>query len=214
MITSRAFFLAGIMAAAATQAADLDFDKTFTVAGEARQLHYRATYSAGGSAHQVAIWRDRDLRLKRRTDDQLETHVFKPKNQSEWQMVVLDLPRKIRTDIDRSNLYRIGHFTDWFSMSHALARPTGAYRLTALSAAPGSEAALSACRWYALERAGVLNHVCWSSQWRLPLLITDASGKTQWKVTAVSKSALPAAAFALNDAGFVHNDANADIQTD
>ena len=214
MITSRAFLLAGIMVAAGSQAADLDFDKTFQTTGEARQLHYRATYAVDGTAHQVEVWRDGDQRLKRRTDDKLETHVFKRAKQTEWQMVVLDLPRKIRTDIDRSNLYRIGHFTDWFSMSHALARPIGAYRLTALSAAPGNEQALSACRWYALERNSVLSHVCWSGQWRLPLLITDAAGKTQWKVTAASKHALPAAAFALNDAGFVHNDANADIQTD
>ncbi len=214
MIDTRAFLLAGIMAAAGSQAADLDFDQTFNIKGEARQLNYRATYVVDGRQHQVEIWRDRDLRLKRRTDDKLETHVFKPAKQAEWRMVVLDLPRKIRTDIDRTNLYRIGHFTDWFSMSHALARPTGSYLLTALKTAPSGEKPLSACRWYALNRGGTVSNICWSTELRLPLLIADGGGAVQWRVTAASKQALPATAFALNDAGFVHNDANADIKTD
>lgn len=214
MITPRAFFLAGILAAAGTQAADLDFDKTFNAKGEVRQVNYRATYVVGNAQHQVEIWRDRDVRLKRRTDDKLETHVFKPAGQTEWQMVVLDVQRKIRTDIERTNLLRIGHFSDWFSMSHALTKPTGPYSLTPLAVAPGSDKALSNCRWYALQRGTTVSNICWSAQWRLPLLIADANGKTQWRVTAVSKSVLPAATFAVNDAGFVHNNANADINSD
>lgn len=214
MMRSLAFFLAGIAAAASTQAADLDFDKTFSGKGEARQLHYRASYIVDGKAHQVDVWRDGALRLKRRTDDTLETHVFKPAKENEWRMVVLDLPRKIRTDIDRSNLYRIGHFTDWFSLAHALARPSGAYTLTALASAPAADQPLSACRWYALQRGAAVSHICWSTALRLPLLITDAAGNTQWKVTSASTQAFPAAAFAVNDAGFVRNNANADIQSD
>ncbi|MBA5607787.1 hypothetical protein H3H36_20745 [Duganella sp. FT3S] len=214
MIVTRAFLLAGIMAAAGSQAADLDFDKTFSSKGEARQLHYSATYLAEGRTHAVQVWRDGEQRLKRRTDDKLETHIFKPAGQTEWQMVVLDLPRQIRTDIERTNLYRIGHFTDWFSMAHALTRPTGPYRLTALKQAPVADAPLGPCRWYALDRAGTVSNVCWSGQLRLPLLIADGGGKTLWRVTSASTAALPRAAFALNDAGFVHNNANADIQTD
>ena len=214
MMISRAFLLAGILAAASTQAASLDFDKTFNSRGEARQLHYRASYSVDGKAHQVDVWRDGEQRLKRRTDDTLETVIFKPARENEWRMVVLDLPRKIRTDIDRSNLYRIGHFTDWFSLAHALARPSGAYTLTALAAAPAQDQPLSACRWYALRRGAAVSHICWSTALRLPLLITDAAGQTQWKVTSASAQPLPATAFALNDAGFVHNNANADIQSD
>jgi len=202
------------MSAAVAGAADLDFDKTFNAKGEAAQLNFSATYSAHGAEHQVEIWRDRDQRLKRRTDGKLETYIFKPKKQDEWRMVVLDLPRRIRTDIDRSNLYRIGHFTDWFSMSHALTRPSGSYLLAELKTAPSSAKPLSACRWYALNRSGVVSNICWSSELRLPLLITDGGGILQWRVTAASKQTLPATAFAINDAGFVKNDANADIKTD
>lgn len=215
MTISRAIFVAGILSAAASQAADLDFDKTFAIKGEPRQLHYSASYVADGQPHAVEAWRLGEQRLRRRTDGKLETHIFKPAGQTEWHMVVLDLPRQIRTDIDRTNLYRIGHFTDWFSMSHALARPHGAYALTALAAAPQvDDKPLSACRWYALAQGAAVSHICWSTALRLPLLITDAAGNTQWRVTAASTQALPAAAFALKDAGFVHNNANADIQTD
>ena len=202
------------LSASVANAAELDFDKTFSTKGEAAQLSYSATYSVQGSEHQVEIWRDRDLRLKRRTDGRLETYIFKPARQDEWRMVVLDLPRKIRTDIDRSNLYRIGHFTDWFSMSHALARPTGSYLLSELKSAPNGEKPLAECRWYALNRAGSVSHICWSSDLRLPLLITDGGGIVQWRVTAASKQGVPASAFKINDAGFVKNDANADIHTD
>jgi hypothetical protein len=214
MMKLRAFFVAGIVAAAGSQAADLDFDKTFNARGEARQLNYRATYLANGSEHQVEIWRDRDQRLKRRTDDKLETYIFKPARQAEWNMVVLDLQRKMRTDIGRTNLFRIGHFTDWFSMSHALTRPTGSYQLTELKTAPVSGKPLSACRWYALKQGEAESHICWSAELRLPLLISDAHGNTMWRVTAASKQPLPANVFAVHDADFMRNDANADIQTD
>ena len=213
MKLNAALFLIG-MSAAIAGAAELDFDKTFNAKGEAAQLNYSATYTVQGAEHKVEVWRDRDLRLKRRTDGKLETYIFKPRKRDEWSMVVLDLPRKIRTDIDRSNLYRIGHFTDWFSMSHSLSRPSGSYLLTELKTAPSGEKPLSACRWYALNRGGAVSNICWSSELRLPLLITDGGGVVQWRVTAASKSALPAAVFAINDTGFVKNDANADIHTD
>jgi hypothetical protein len=214
MMKLQALFVAGIVAAAGSQAADLDFDKTFSTRGEARQLNYRATYVVNGSEHQMEVWRDRDQRLKRRTDDKLETYLLKPSRQAEWHMVVLDLQRKMRTDIDRTNLYRIGHFTDWFSMSHALVRPTGSYSLTELNTTPVSEKPLSACRWYALNQGGAVSHICWSAELHLPLLITGAGGSTLWRVTAASKRPLPANVFAVHDAGFVRNDANADIKSD
>jgi len=229
MMKLPAFFVAGIVAAASSSAADLDFDKTFNAKGEAPQLTYRATYLANGAEHQMEVWRDRDQRLKRRTDDKLETYIFKQPKQAEWNMVVLDLQRKMRTDIDRTNLYRIGHFTDWFSMSHALVRPVGAYTLTALSApathtgsaksaapdvAPVTGKPIAACSWYSLAHGGQESRICWSSDLRLPLLITDPRGEPVWRVTAASKQRLPAGAFSVHDTGFVRNDANADIQTD
>ncbi|MEP6790480.1 MAG: hypothetical protein ABI907_03860 [Ramlibacter sp.] len=195
-------------------AADLDFDRTFNSRADAGYLHYRATYTQAGQAHQVEVWRDRDLRLKRRTDDRVETLVTKPAGQAEWQMTVLDLKRKIRTDIARTNLMRIGHFTDWFSLSHSLARPSGPYQLSVATRPAGIAPALRPCKWYALKAQDVESRVCWSAEAGLPLLIASSDGKEQWRISHVDKAAPAAQAFAINDKGFVRNNANEDIKTD
>ncbi|MBC7414331.1 MAG: hypothetical protein H7327_05300 [Herminiimonas sp.] len=201
-------------ASAASVAADLDFDRTFSIKGEAPQSHYRATYGSEGKAHEVEIWRDGDRRLKRRTDDAIETFVFMPANEVEWRMVVLDLKRRIRTDIDRTNLIRIGHFTDWFSLSHSLMRPPGAYTLQVDASFRSGEKPLSSCRWYRLTRGTQDSRICWSGALHLPLLILNSDNQVQWRVTASDMGPIAASVFEMRDEGFVRNDANEDIKGD
>jgi hypothetical protein len=195
-------------------AGGLDFDKTFNDKGEPRYLHYRAIYSLNGTNHQVEVWRDRDRRLKRRADDAIETLIFKPAKETEWRMVVLDLKRKIRTDIDRTNLYRIGHFTDWFSLSHALVRPIGPYQLKAMEKHAESETPVSSCHWYSMIHNRIESKICWSTAMRLPLLVIGPNGKVQWRVTDFDSKPVIAVAYQINDQGFVRNDANDDISAD
>ncbi|MDY7540255.1 hypothetical protein QN372_10185 [Undibacterium sp. RTI2.1] len=208
------FIIATTLFAASSQAAGLDFDKTFNDKGESRQLHYQATYSLDGKIHQVDIWRDRNQQLKRRTDDAVETFIFKPAKQTEWSMIVLDLKRKIRTDIDRTNLYRIGHFTDWFSMSHSLSRPSGAYQLSTTNAPMIRDQPVTACTWYSLTRGQTESKICWSKKLRIPLLITDLNNQVQWKVTKAETQNITPFVFQIKDQGFVRNNANEDIQAD
>ena len=66
-------------------------------------------------------------------------------------MAVLDLRRKIRTDVDCTNLYRVGHFVNWFGMGHGLTRPSGPYELRQTAALRGVGPAIAACRWYRLS---------------------------------------------------------------
>ncbi len=214
---ARVIFLSGLsFFALSSQAASLDFDKVFNDKAEASQIHYQASYKLGETQHQVQVWRDRGQRLKRRTDDALETFIFKQAKETEWSMVVLDLKRKIRTDIDRTNLYRIGHFTDWFSMSHALSRPTAQYQLSLADKVSVDEKPLDACTWYSLKSNsnGAESKICWSKKYRLPLLITDSKQQVQWRVSEVSTKAVPAAVFQIQDKDFVRNNANEDIQAD
>jgi len=205
------FFLGG---ANQSFAIGLDFDKTFSTVGERQQIHYRAGYSLNGQSHEVEVWRDHNQRLRRRTDEKVESFIFKPARKAEWQMVVLDLQRKIRTDIDRTNLYRIGHFTDWFSLSHSLSRPSGAFILNAISEVATDTKPAALCRWYALVRENVESKICWSTDLRLPMLITDSKNNLQWQITAFDSRPLSASTFAINDRGFVRNNANEDIQVD
>ena len=199
------------------EATALDFDRTFNARGEPRQTHYLATYQLNGKPHQLEVWRDRDLRLKRRTDDDIETYLSKPARETEWQMVMMDLKRRIRTDIDRTNLARIGHFTDWYAQSHSLAHPAGSYQLHKLRSdevLTGAPQAVAACQWYRLNLDNFVSTICWSASARLPLLIVDGTGQTQWRISAFDHAPIDAAVFQIDDRGFAKNDANQDIQAD
>jgi hypothetical protein len=102
-------------------------------------------------------------------------------------MTVLDLKRTIRTDVDRTHLYRIGHFTDWFSLAHSLTRPAASYTLNVLpSAAVPHAVPVEACSWYALRQQSRTSKICWSAARRLALLIAaDDDDRVLWKVTAL-----------------------------
>jgi hypothetical protein len=127
---------------------------------------------------------------------------------------VLDLGRKIRTDIDRGNLYRIGQFTDWFDLGHGLRHPKGEYRLVPAATPHRPAHAIGACEWVALVQGTQTTHVCWSTTAKLPLLIQAADGRVIWRVTSVDHKAIADQVFVIHDAGFIRNDANADIERD
>lgn len=213
---ARAVFFSAIalLAGPVCAAGGLDFDRTFASRGEPAQLHFKARYLLGSASHEVELWRDGNHRLRRRTDDAIDTFLEKPEKEIEWNMVVLDLKRKIRTEVNRSNLARVGHIADWFSLAHALNRPTGAYRLTSASAPAGVADAIAPCKWYQIERDGQASRICWSGKLHLPLLIASADGKPVWQVTMAETGAIADATFRIRDAGFVRNDANGDISGD
>lgn len=217
LLGSSVFAVSAFAADAATgikQPVSLDFDKVFNDKAEPGQIYFQASYALGADKHQVQVWRDRSQRLKRRTDDALETYIFKRPKETEWSMVVLDLKRKIRTDVDRTNLYRIGHFTDWFSMAHALTRPASQYQLSLAENPVPEEKPVDTCTWYSLTRNGTESKICWSKKYRLPLLIADANRQVQWRVTSVDVKVVPAAKFQIEDKDFVRNNANEDIHAD
>jgi hypothetical protein len=209
---------AAVFSAPLSHAAAPDFDHVFSTRGEPAATHFQATYLAGGTEHHVEVWRDGDRRIRRRTDDKAETFaVHMPGNQPgspDYRLSVLDLGRKIRTDIDRDNLYRIGQFTDWFDLGHGLRHPKGDYRLVPAATPHGAARAIGACEWVALVQGTQATHVCWSAQAKLPLLIQAADGRIVWRVTSVDHKAIADQVFAIHDAGFIRNDANADIEHD
>lgn len=201
-------------AAAHGEAASLKFDKTFTDAAEPGAAHFKATFASRGASHQMEVWRDGQRRLKRSTDGAIETYVVRKPASAEYQMVILDTPHKIVTRIDRSNLYRVGNFTDWFDLAHGLRHPKGDYRLVRSVAPAGAPRPLAACTWYGLTQAQHTVQVCWSARSRLPLLLVDQGGAVVWQVTQLDHKTVPAATFQVHDEGFVQNDANADMDRD
>lgn len=205
---------AAVFSAPYARAAAPDFDRVFSTRGEPPATHFQATYLAGGLEHHVEVWRDGDRRIRRRTDDKAESFAIRTPGSPDYRLSVLDLGRKIRTDIDRANLYRIGQFTDWFDLGHGLRHPKGDYRLVPAATPHGPAHAIGACGWVALVQGARTTHVCWSATAKLPLLIQAADGRIVWRVTSVDHKAIAEQVFVIHDAGFVRNDANADIERD
>jgi len=205
---------AAVFSAPISRAAGPDFDHVFSTRGEPPATHFQATYIAGGHEHHVEVWRDGDRRIRRRTDDKAESFAVRTAGSPDYRLSVLDLDRKIRTDIDRGNLYRIGQFTDWFDLGHGLRHPKGDYRLVPAATPHGPAHAIGACEWVALVQGLLTTHVCWSATAKLPLLIQAADGRIVWRVTRVDHKAIPEQVFVIHDAGFIRNDANADIKRD
>ncbi|MVW58351.1 hypothetical protein GPY61_00240 [Massilia sp. NEAU-DD11] len=205
---------AAVLSAPLSSAATLDFDHVFSTRGEPAATHFEATYLAGGAEHHVEVWRDGERRIRRRTDDKAESFALRTPGSPDYRLSVLDLGKKIRTDIDRDNLYRIGQFTDWFDLGHGLHHPKGGYRLVPAASPHEAARAIGACEWVALVQGTQTTHVCWSTTAKLPLLIQAADGRTVWRVTHVDHKTIPDKVFAIQDAGFIRNDANADIERD
>lgn len=196
------------------QAGELRFEQAFDAGGATAALHYRAHYSAGGGVHQVEVWRDRDLRIRRRTDDRVEVHASREAGSAEFDMSILDLEKRIHTSVSRSNLYRIGSFTDWFDLAHGLRHPRGAYQLSRIAAPAGAPAPLQPCAWFELAQHGQASRICWSARDQVPMLILSADGDVVWRIAALDRDAIGADTFAIHDEGFLRNDANQDIEPD
>ena len=196
------------------RAEGLTFEKAFDVKNEPATIHYQAAFEANGKVHQLEVWRDGDRRLKRRTDDAAETYVTHKPGDAEFRMSILDKKKMIHTRIDRTNLYRIGNFTDWFDLGHGLKHPTGEYQLNSSSIPKGVPKSIGPCKWYDLTQQNQATHVCWSQSDRLPLLMLAEDGKVLWRVTSLDRKPIPEKTFAVHDEGYVRNNANQDIEPD
>ena len=212
---SKAAVLVALAACAAgAPAAQLRFDDAFT-ARHATSIHYQARFTGpNGRQQKLEAWRDGDSRVKRRTNDAIETYAIRKGTDAEYSMTVLDLQRKLLTRIDRTNLFRIGNFTEWFDLAHGLRHPRGEYKLAMGHEPAGAERTIAKCRWFDLEQNGRTSHICWSAQAQLPLAIVDGQGATVWNVTKLEAARIPPATFDIDSRGFVVNDANEDIQRD
>lgn len=193
----------------------LNFDSVFSDLHEPASIHFQAAYFVGPDEHRLELWRLGETRLRRRTDDVLETYLVRKPNDVDYQMIVLDRNRKISTRIDRTHLYQIGNFTDWFDLAHGLKHPQGSYQLAKIAAPAGSTKPVAYCDWYSLLVSGRESRICWSRKYRLPLLIyTGPQSQLVWQMQSLSTEPVNIAEFAFDDTGFVENDANQDIERD
>lgn len=192
----------------------LNFDQTFSDKNEGKRLHYQAVFSSKGQDHQLEVWRDGQTRLKRRTDDTIELYASHKPGDAEYSLSILDMKKHIHTRIDRTNLYRIGNFTDWFDLAHGLKHPKGEYQLSKANPPDKAPSAINPCQWYDLTQADHTTHICWSTRYRLPMLIVTPEGNTAWRISGVDDKPIATDTFKIHDEGFIRNDANQDIEKD
>jgi len=192
----------------------LGFEAVFAEKGQPATLHFTSTFRVDGMDHKLEVWRLHDEHLKRVTDGTLEVHVERKSGDPEFHMTVMDRKKNLLTEIDRTNLYQIGNFTDWFDLAHGIKHPMGPYQLARGSKPVGMPAAVEPCDWFDLKQGPATTHICWSGKNKLPLLIGAQDGQLLWQVTQVDRKPIVKKAFEIHDAGFIRNNANDDIAHD
>jgi len=193
--------------------AGLKFEDVFQSNKEPNFMHFKVEVQSNGT-HQLEVWRSGGVKIKRVTDGVLETFAVRKNKDDDFYLSVLDLKRKIHTQINRTNLIRIGNFSDWFDLGHGLKHPLGEYDLVKIASAPSDAPATKDCQWYALTQNSQTTSICWSTKAHLPLVIQNAQGQALWKISAWDSKPINESAFVIHDEGFVKNNANEDIDHD
>jgi hypothetical protein len=157
----------------------LEWGKVFATASAPENVYFRARYlDQTGKSHQLQVWRQGDLHLRRRTDDRLDLYVDKNAD-GNYSYRLMDYTRQVVISTDRTNLFRMGIISDWFGLAHMLNLPGGNYTIT-----PRQETATmqNKCTWYQLEIAASksASQICWSDHWGLPLTIQARMNDGKW----------------------------------
>jgi hypothetical protein len=158
----------------------LEWGKVFSTKSAPENVYFRARYlDQTGKSHQLQVWRQADLQLRRRTDDRLDLYLDKNAD-GNYSYRLVDYARRVIISTDRANLYRIGILSDWSGLAHVLNFPRGDYTIT-----PREETNTTPegkCIWYQLETAASrsASQVCWSDLWGLPLSIQARTNDGEW----------------------------------
>jgi hypothetical protein len=194
------------------------WEAAFPTRSAPQHVYFRAAYHDGlGRTHRLEVWREADLRLRRRTDEAIDLYVEKS-GPGDYEYRLIDRDRRLLIRADRMTLYRIGVFSDWIGLAHVIDIPRGGYRVA--EASRQSPASLRGeCVWKRLEPSTpsrAASEVCWSSAWGLPLEIGDENENGEWNsrfwIQEIRTFAPQPEIFALAREGLVEIDANPDAE--
>ena len=157
----------------------MSWAQAFAAAAAPADVHFKASYrGSDGAPHVLESWRVGTALLHRRTDQDLDLFVSAdPASVGHYHYRLVDHRRKAVIDVGRTNLFRIGVFTDWDGLAHAITAPRGAVQIEALGqdVGPGGQP----CEWRWVQPGGshgkaeAGSDICWSPAWGLPLRIRD-----------------------------------------
>ncbi len=213
-----AVFSLGLVAISGNVSAapSLSWDGVFSSERVAPDLHIKARYSDKQThEHVLELWRSGDAHLRRTTDKRIDIHVDKG-DDGEYHYQIADLEKRILVQVDRTNLYRIGTFSDWPSLAHILIRPKGEYALTPITRHAGKIAGRT-CKWYRLDQGEPreASEICWSRKLEIPLQIKrldeNRHSRLVWNVQQANIRPLPLADFEIRKEHLMEVDANSDI---
>ena len=190
------------------------FEAAFTTRGEPTNAHYRVVYGPAMAPRHLEVWRHGETRVKRVTDGAIEVQAVRHPGRDDFEMMVLDKRRRTLTSVNRTNLYRIGDFTDWFDLTHGLRHPRGAYRVAFVGTPKGVPAAGRPCRWIEMDQGARKTDICWSASTGLPWLIVNDAGAVVWKITSFDDRKIAASAFHVDPRSYTRVDADQDISAD
>ena len=203
-----------IAAASGAHAKATTFESAFATRGEPADAHYRVVYGPANAPRHLEVWREGETRVKRVTDGVIEVQAARRPRRDDFQMMVLDRRRHTLTKVNRTNLYRIGDFTDWFDLTHGLRHPRGAYRIRYIARPKGAPTAGRACRWTELAQGARKTDICWSAATGLPWVIMTDTGAVAWRITSFDDRKVAASAFRVDARGYTRVDADQDISAD
>lgn len=191
------------------------WNQAFPTDAAPKNVHFVAHYFDGrGARHALEVWRRGQTFLHRRTDDQIDLYAVADHPKAETRYRLIDRRRLIVADVTRTNLYRIGIYSDNLGLAHVLDPPKEPYRIEAAHAPLGIEA--TGCRWKALVRTQTRparSLVCWSSAWGLPMVIVAADGapKEVFRIDTVDRAPVRTAALPHVPAGYALVDVDEEI---
>jgi hypothetical protein len=206
---------AALAPSAAAEPKPLVWDDVFSQKGAPPAVHLTATYVDGkGGSHDLELWRDADQHLRRRTDDRLDLYVDR-REDGDYAYRLLDHQRSLLIEVSRTNLHRIGVFSGWPALAGMLTRPSRPHRLVP-SRRPPARTPAGACRWHRVEIGAAAQEICWSAQWRLPLLIQAEAGPkkapaTTFRVKQIEAKLPGSDVFRVDPAGLAVVNADQDI---
>lgn len=220
MKLSQKLFLAGMLLAAPLAHAKTlspQWDRVFATRHAPANVYFKATYlDRRGNPHQQEVWRQGSQRLRRKTDTRLDLYVDKAQD-GDYRYQLVDHTRQMLIHVNRTNLYRIGVFSDWAGLAHVVKAPQATYRLTRLERGV-EKTANGSCSWVGLESdapAKSVNEICWSEKWGLPLLIRAQNRGGQWvnqfTMQDIHTFTPKAGIFKVSRKGLMEIDANEEI---
>lgn len=196
----------------------LKWDKVFATGSAPENVYFRARYlDKAGKSHELQVWRQADLHLRRKTDDSLDLYLDKDAS-GNYNYRLVDYSRKLVINTDSTNLIRMGILTDWFRLAHVLNSPRGNYTITPRQNT--QDGPNGSCAWYQLEMASPdsPSRICWSDQWGLPLVIQartdDGEWKTKFTIEEIRTFQPAPGTFDVSGNGFVQIDAKLDEAID